>query len=115
MPVVFVIAQDWALRANVRTQLRELGIEALGMESPEDAGRALAEGQMPSAVVLEATAGIADQQSIRELVQRVPTVLVASRTETLDLPAVADVVYRPVRVGEIVDKVRRILGAGHNA
>jgi hypothetical protein len=115
MPVVFIIARDWTLRANVRAQLRELGIEALGMESREDAGRALAEGQMPSAVVLEATAGIADQDSIRDLIRRVPTVLVASRTETVDLPPVAAVVYRPVRVGEIVGKIRAILAAGHAA
>jgi hypothetical protein len=70
---------------------------------------------MPSAVVLEATAGIADQDSIRDLIGRVPAVLVASRTETVDLPPVVDVAYRPVRVGEIVEKVRRILGAGHAA
>ena len=112
---MFVIARDWALRVSVRAQLRELGIEALGMESAEDAGRSLAEGQMPSAVVFGATAGIADQDSIRDLIRRVPAVLVASRTETVDLPPVAEVFYRPVRVGEIVDKVRKILGAGPTA
>ena len=41
MPVVFVVARDWTLRMGVRAELRELGIEALGMESAEDAGRAL--------------------------------------------------------------------------
>lgn len=112
MSVVFVIARDWTLRANVRAQLRELGVQALGMDSVQDVGRAVAAGQMPSAVVLEATAGIADDDAIGDLVGRVPTVLVASRTETLNLPPVAEVVYRPVRVGDIVERVKKLLRAG---
>src|ERR1700730_13194111 len=40
MAIVFVIARDWTLRTPVRAELRELGIDALGMESPEDVGRA---------------------------------------------------------------------------
>ena len=43
---------------------------------------------------------------------RVPTVLIASRTETVPLPPVAAVFYRPVRVGEIVPKVLELLGRG---
>jgi hypothetical protein len=115
MPTVFVIARDWRLRASVRAQLRYLGIEALGMDSAQDAGRALADGQTPSVIVLEATAGLADQKSIRNLVRHVPTVLVASRTETLDLPVVREVVYRPVQVGDIVERVKKILSTGHDA
>lgn len=115
MPVVFVIARDWALRANVRAELRERGIEALGMENADAAGVAIAAGQMPAAVVLEATAGIADKASIGSLVERVPTILIASRTETIAVPAVAAVVYRPVRIGEIVEAVMALLGRGHSA
>jgi hypothetical protein len=115
MPIVFVIARDWMLRANVRAQLRELGIDALGMDSAEDAGRALAAGQMPSVVVLQAEVGIAEQDSILELIRHVPTVLVASRTETMVLPPVADVVYRPVRVVEIVEKVQKLVRSSHTA
>ena len=47
MHTVFVIATDWTLRAGVRAELRELGIDALGMDSADDAGRALAENQTP--------------------------------------------------------------------
>lgn len=33
MIVVFVIASDWTMRTAVRAELRELGIDALGMDS----------------------------------------------------------------------------------
>ena len=109
MPVVFVIARDWKLRTAVRAELRERAIDALGMDSAEDVGRALAGGAMPAVVVLEANAELAGDPAIRSLVRRVPTVLVASRTETVALPRVAAVFYRPVRIGEIVAKVSELL------
>jgi hypothetical protein len=112
MPVLFVIAKDWKLRAAVRAELRERGIDALGMESAEDVGRALASGAMPAVVVLEANAGLADDPAVQDLVTRVPTVLVASRVETVALPRVAAVFYRPVRIGEIVGKVGELLARG---
>jgi DNA-binding response OmpR family regulator len=123
MAIVFVIARDWTLRTAVRAELRELGIEALGMESAEDIGRALAEGQMPAAVVLEGTAEIAGDPAVQKLIERVPTVLIASRTETLPLqparagdavgrPRFAAIFYRPVRIAEIVARVRELLERG---
>jgi DNA-binding response OmpR family regulator len=115
MPVVFVIARDWTLRTSVRADLRELGIEALGMENADDAGLALASGQMPSVIVLEATAGVADNLTIQKLVQSIPAILIASRTETLPLPPAAAVFYRPVRIGEIVARVRELLQRGYAA
>ncbi len=115
MPVAFVISTDWKLRTAVRAELRERGIDALGMDSAEDAGRALAAGDVPAAVVLEATAELAGDPAMRSLVARVPTVLIASRTETVPLPAVAAVFYRPVSVGEIVAKVYEIVGRGQVA
>jgi len=108
-----VIATDWTLRAGVRAELRELGIDALGMDSAADAGRALADNQVPVAIVLEATADLAGNPAIQTLVKRVPTVLVASRTEMLPLPPAAVVVYRPVTIREIVDQVRALIARGH--
>jgi DNA-binding response OmpR family regulator len=115
MPVVFVIATDWRLRAGVRAELRERGIKALGMDSADHAGRVLAHGEMPAVVVLEANAELAGNPAIQKLVERVPTVLVASRTETVALPRVAAVFYRPVRIGEIVAKVSELLARGEAA
>ena len=115
MSVVFIIARDWTLRAGLRAELRETGIDALGMDSAEDAGRAFAEGQVPAVVVLEATAEFAGDPAIQALVKRVPTVLIASRTETVPLPPAAIVFYRPVSIGEIVKRVRELLKTGHAA
>ena len=112
MPVVFVIAKDWKLRAAVRAELRERGIDALGMDSAGDAGRELAGGTMPAVVVLEANTELAGDAVVQSLVGRVPTILVASRTETVALPRVAAVFYRPVRIGEIVAKVSELLERG---
>lgn len=109
MPVVFVIASEWILRTSVRAELRELGIHALGMESPDDVGRAMAAGEMPSVLVLEATLELASDPAIKKLAERVPTILIASRTERVAFPAVAAVLYRPIRIGEIVRSVRELL------
>jgi hypothetical protein len=118
MAIVFVIATDWQLRATVRAELRELNIDALGMDSPDGAGRALAANQMPDAIVLEATAEVATNAAIEKLIRRVPTVVIASRTESLPSFATNDpsvlapgslLLYRPVTVGQIVKEVRSIL------
>ena len=112
MPIVFIIARDWTLRAALRAELRELGIDALGMESADDAGRAIAAGQIPSVVVLEA-ALLADSAAIEGRIRRIPTILIASQTETVPLPPARAILYRPVRIGEIVARVRELLGQGH--
>lgn len=115
MPVVFVVASDWTLRTAIRAELRELGFEALGMEAADEVGRALASGEMPSAVVLEGTAQLAGDPAIGKLVEAVPTVLVGSRTERLELPRVVAVFYRPVRVRELIAKVRELVQKGQAA
>lgn len=113
--MVFVIATDWKLRTAVRGELRELGIDALEMESAADVERVLASGDVPAALVLEATAEFAGEPAIQKLVARVPTVLIASRTETVKLPPVASVFHDPVGVAEIVAKVSEILARGQTA
>ncbi len=116
MPVVFVIASDWTLRTALRAELRELGIRAMGMESPDDVGQPIAAGENPSAMVLEGTPQLAGDPAIKALVKRVPTVLIASRAERIDdLPPVAAVLYRPVRIAEIVCRVQELLQEPHLA
>ena len=109
MPLVFVIARDWLLRAGVRAELRERGIEALGMESPDDAAKELAEGQVPAAVVLEGAAASEAQHAIENLARRVPVIVVASRMEPPPLLSAAATLYRPVRVHDVVEQVLRAL------
>src|ERR1700720_2864813 len=86
IPVVYVIARDWTMRTTVRAELREMGIEALGMDSAEDAGRAMASGQLPNVVVLEATEELLGDIRIQNLVRRFPAVMIASRTVKVSLP-----------------------------
>jgi hypothetical protein len=139
MPVVFVIARDSKLRVAVRAELRERGIEALGMESPDEAGRAVAAGEMPSVVVIEGLPELIADAAIQQLMKRVPTVVVASRIEKISLaseatlPAVhmaeresrlaaqasinirGKILYRPVTVGEIVTQVLELMKQGYLA
>jgi DNA-binding response OmpR family regulator len=107
--VVYVIAADWTMRTAVRAELREMGIEALGMDSAEDAGRAMASGTLPNVVVLEATEELLGDLRIQNLVRRFPAVMIASRTVKVSLPDTADVLYRPVRIAEIVARVTELL------
>lgn len=115
MPVVFVVASDWTLRSAIRAELRELGIEALGMETADDVGRAIAAGEMPAVIVVEGTAPLALHPAIQNLVRTVRTVLIASRTETIPSPPVTRVFYRPVRIAEIVAAVQELLQSGQRA
>lgn len=109
MPLIFIIAQDWILRVGVRAELREHGIEALGMESPDDAAKALAEGQAPAAVVIEGAAVAAAHPAIENLARCVPIIVVASRMQPITLPSAAAILYRPVRVQDVVAQVHRVL------
>jgi hypothetical protein len=127
MPLVFVLARDWRLRTAVRAELRERGIEALGMDSADHAGQAIAAGQTPAAVVLEGISEFGSNAAVQSLIARVPTVWIASRTEKIPgLPAsslhgdaprshVGVVLYRPVRIAEIVSSVLDLLHKGQAA
>ena len=125
MPVVFVIARDWKLRTAVRAELREMGVDALGIDASDDAGRLIASGTIPAAVVLEASGDFVSNPAIQSLVCRVPTIWIASRTERIPLPLDAAgkaagsnrgaLLYRPVKIGDIVARVRNILQKGQAA
>ena len=70
---------------------------------------------IPANSTLEATAGLVGNPRIQNQINRVPTIPIASRTETVPLPPVAVVPFRPVRVGDVVAKVRELLMRGHAA
>jgi DNA-binding response OmpR family regulator len=109
MPVVFIIAPDWTLRTALRAELRESGIDALGMDSPNDVAYARASGQLPNIVVLEATPELLDDLRIQSLLRRVPAILIASRTLNVPLPPTAAVLYRPARIADIVARINELL------
>lgn len=125
MALVFIVARDWVLRTSVRAELRERGVDALGMDSPDDVGRALASGQIPAVVVLQGTGDFASHPGVVSLISQVPTILIASRTEKIPFPPQKDqeeqrqslraVLYRPVLVGDIVSRVIQLLRKGQAA
>jgi len=69
----------------------------------------MASGTLPNVVVLEATPELLGDIRIQNLVHRFPTVMIASRTVNVSLPDTADVLYRPVRIAEIVARVSELL------
>ena len=117
MPTIFVISEDWMLRTTVRAELRHAGVGALGMESADDAARMIARGTAPSAVVVDSTAvnaTPASREALHNLARRVPVIVVAScpgvsGEASTPLDGAAAVLYRPVRVGEIVARVQQLL------
>ncbi|MGH9711284.1 MAG: hypothetical protein ACRD37_12135 [Candidatus Acidiferrales bacterium] len=109
MPVVYVIGEDWTLRAGVRAELRERGIDALGMETAADIGSALAAEELPAVIVLDASAKAASDPAIKALASRVPTVVIASRTAAISLGSAAKVFFRPVQIREVVTAVLELL------
>ena len=115
MPIVFVIASDSKMRTAIRAELRERGIHALGMDSASDVAHSIGTGVLPDAVVLEATDELAGDIRIQNLLERVPAVLIVSRTVDLrvSLPKVAFVLNRPVRVEGIVERVRELVEEDH--
>jgi hypothetical protein len=106
-PVVFVISPDWTLRTMVRAELRETGVEALGMEDTNDLTEALVRGVTPSLVVLdgaELEKPIA-RQTLENLPRNIAILVVDSQvTPAPTLPS-AEVLRRPIRVQDIVSHV----------
>ncbi|MGB6483914.1 MAG: hypothetical protein WBE86_10560 [Candidatus Acidiferrales bacterium] len=105
MPVVFVISEEWMLRAGVRAELREHGLKALGMESAADVGQAIATGEMPAVVVIDGNAKAASDPAVQQLVGCVPAIVIAPRTTSIALGSAAKVLFRPVQIREIVAAV----------
>lgn len=108
MPFVFILARDWPLRVLLRAELRERGIQALGMQTAAEAGTRIASGDIPSVVVLEAAESI--EPGLESLARRVPFVIVASGADEDVWPAAAArVLHRPVRIAEVVAVVLDLL------
>jgi len=107
MPTVFVIAKDWNLRGAVRAELLERGVEALGMETTDDAAKASTAGTLPNVIVLDSAC--ANMPAAVHLARRFPVLLVASRTETLPQFGAVSVLWRPVAIHEIVECISQLL------
>ena len=113
MPVVFIVSGEWDLRGAVRAELREAGIEALGMETVEDMARMIASGVVPSLVVLDGAQ--LHKRETREAVQnlgsRVPVLVIDSRLNPAPPLPGAATILRPVQVKEIVARIFAMLSS----
>jgi hypothetical protein len=95
-----------------RAELREANIEALGMQGMRDMADALTQGVEPSSILVDgmelkdATA----RRVLKDLARTVPILIVDSRTEPApDLPG-AEILWRPLRVQDVVSRVLEKLG-----
>ena len=107
MPVVFVVSRDWTLRTAVRAELRERGVEALGLETADDVGKALARGVVPAVVVIDGAELEHElpREEIANLARQVGVLIVDSRvTPAPPIPG-TERLDRPISVGDIVAHV----------
>jgi hypothetical protein len=113
MPVVFIVSGEWDLRGAVRAELREAGIEALGMETVEDMAQTIAGGIAPSLVVLDGAQlhNPETRQALQNLSSRLPFLVVDSRLNPAPPLPGAKTILRPVLVKEIVARVLAMLSS----
>lgn len=110
MPTVFIIGDDWNLRGAVRAELLEQGIEALGFASLGDAARHAEAGVAPDLVLLDASTANAGDPATAALTRNAALLAVVSGLGAAPLlPPRAVLMRRPVRVSEIVLRVRQML------
>ena len=111
MPVVFVVSRDWTLRAAVRAELREAGVDALGLETAADVGKALGRGLLPLVVVIDAAALDAQpaRDAISNLARQVAVLVVDSSLEPAPEIPGTERLTRPLSVGDIVGRVQALL------
>jgi hypothetical protein len=91
----------------VRAELRELESRGSAWTRSTVPGALFPKIRCPAAIVLEATTELVGNPAIYRI-------RIASRTETVQLPPIAVVLYRPVRIGDIVAKVRELLARAAN-
>lgn len=111
MPVVFIVSGEWDLRGAVRAELREAGIEALGMETVEELARTIAAGLAPSLVVLDGAQlhKTETRRALQTLASRVPLLVIDSRLNPAPPLPGAQTILKPVQVKEIVASVLAML------
>ena len=112
VPIVFVVSPEWTLRTMVRAELREAGVEALGMQAASDLVDALGRGVAPSMVVID---GIelekpATREALENMPRNIPILIVDSRIMPASALPSAEVLRRPVQVRDIVSWVLKRLG-----
>ena len=111
MAACFLVMRDERIRALLRAQLREAGIEALGLESCDDLAEMIGGGTAPSVIVIDGAelADAASREALANVARRVPVLVIDSPiAPATEIPG-AERISRPVRIGEIVARVTALL------
>lgn len=113
MPVVLIVSGEWDLRGAVRAELREAGIDALGLETVDEMGRMIARGVAPSLIVVDGAelGETKTRAAIENVSSRVPVLVIDSRLNPAPELAGAETMRRPVSVREIVSRVLEMLSS----
>jgi hypothetical protein len=111
MPVVFIVSREWDLRGAVRAELREAGVDALGMESVANMAAMIVGGIAPSLVVLDGSElhDPGAHGALEHLTARIPFLVVDSRLNPAPSLPASKTVFRPIQVKEIVNLVLAML------
>ena len=108
---MFIVSGDWDLRGAVRAELREAGVEALGLETVEDTARVIAGGIAPSLVVLDGAQlhNSEMRRALENLSSRVPVLVINSRLDPAPPLPGTTTMLRPVQIKEIVARILAML------
>ena len=108
---MFIVSGDWDLRGAVRAELREAGVEALGLETVEDMARVIAGGIAPSLVVLDGAQlhNSEMRRALENLSSRVPVLVINSRLDPAPPLPGTTTMLRPVQIKEIVARILAML------
>jgi DNA-binding response OmpR family regulator len=110
MATVFVISPDWMLRAGLRAELREQGIETLGFATVGDAAQAVDAEHPPSVIAVEAAEYPTAARWRAGLQGHAPILVVASALESVpDLENADRLLMRPVRIGDVAAQIKNLL------
>lgn len=113
---MFIVSGDWDLRGAARAELREAGIEALGLETVEDMARVIAGGIAPSLVLDGAQLHNSEmRRALENLSSRVPLLVIDSRLDPAPPLPGATTMLRPVQIKEIVARILAMLPGLMNA
>jgi DNA-binding response OmpR family regulator len=113
MPAVFIVSGEWDIRGAIRAELREAGIEALGVETVDDMAQMIAGGIAPALVVLDGAQlnRREARQALENLSSRLPILVINSRLSPAPPLPRAQTILRPVQVKEIVARVLTMLSS----
>lgn len=112
---VLLIIQDWKTRVLIRAELKERGIEALGVDNIKD-GLDWLESPLPypniSLVLIDLSSPTLESDDLSLLFEKrgdAPILIVGSRLFKWTLPSDVESIYKPFTVQEVVEKIKGML------